>query len=62
MAGIIASKKIGKDSIARALDNNNVANIKCFFSMIGSIFEAYFFYSSVPFIYKISKCKGSIEE
>ena len=62
VAGIIASKNIGKDSIAKALDNNKVANSKCFLSIIGNILCALSFSSSVPFNRSISNYKGSIEE
>ena len=62
VAGIIASKKIGKLSMAKALDNNKVANNKCFLSMIGKIQWAFSLSSSDPFNKRISNCSGSIEE
>ena len=61
VAGIKAFKNKGNASIAKELDNNKVANNKCFYSIIGRIFFAYKIYSSVPPFKTNSKCKKSIE-
>ena len=62
VAGMIASKKIGRLSMANAFDNKRVANNKCFLSIIGKIQCAFNLSSSVPFNNKISNYNGSIEE
>ena len=61
LAGIIASKKIGKDSIARELDNNKVANKRCFCDIIGNIRFAILTSYSLPPLRTNSNYKLSIE-
>ena len=60
--GTILSRKIGKDSIAKALVNNKADNNKCLFLITGKIFFTYSYYFFVPFIYNISNYRESKDE
>lgn len=58
-ADITLFKKMGRDSIAKALASSKVERSRCFFSRISKIYFDAFFSFSDPLIKVISNPKGS---
>jgi hypothetical protein len=60
--GTKASRKMGNDSIAKALHNKRVESKRCLSFITGMIFLTWFFSNSFPFIKSISNYSESKDE